>query len=185
MIAFLKGTALAVGPNYLIILPDAAPGIGYRLTVPLAVALGIRERQPVEFFVHEHQREDGRELYGFKTHDELMLAQKLLTVSGVGPKIAQTIVLTGVERVTGAIRAGDPNLFLSISGIGKKRAQQIILELKGSIDTQNLEGAKDELMLALEQLGYQGKEIMDTVKRVSRTGSTEERLREALGLMAN
>lgn len=184
MIAYLKGLARAVGSNYVVIVPESSPGLGYRLTLPLTQLMSIREGDTVEFFVHEHQRDDGRELYGFATHDDLALANTLLKVSGVGPKIAQTLVGIGADRVTSAIRAGDPSVFLAVSGIGKKRAQQIILELKGTIDTQNLEGGKDELALALEQLGYGGKEIMETVKRVSRVGSTEDRLREALGLMS-
>ncbi|MEI7741638.1 MAG: Holliday junction branch migration protein RuvA [bacterium] len=184
MIAYLKGAARAIGSNYVIIVPHEAPGLGYRLTLPVAMLLGIREGETVEFFVHEHQRDDGRELYGFSSHENLELAEKLLTVSGVGPKIAQTLVGIGAEKVTGAIRAGDPNVFLAVSGIGKKRAQQIILELKGTIDTQNLDGgAKDDLTLALEQLGYGGKEINETLRKIPRSGSTEERLRAALGLM--
>ncbi|MFH0928400.1 MAG: Holliday junction branch migration protein RuvA, partial [bacterium] len=135
-------------------------------------------------FIHEHQREDGRELYGFQTFPELELADQLLTVSGVGPKIAQILVGLGVEKVRQAIRIGDVNLFLSISGIGKKRAQQIILELKGTIDTKNLDGSleNDEVAQALKQLGYGPREITDTLRKLP-VGETEDRLRAALGML--
>jgi len=182
MISSLTGSVKAVGHNFVIL---ENQGIGYRVVLPLTQLLALRPSETISLFIHEHQREDGRELFGFKDFEELVLADKLLTVSGVGPKIAQLLVGLGVDKVRSAILSGDTSVFLSVSGIGKKRAQQIILELKGSIDTQNLEGPKDELMLALEQLGYGAKEISEVLRKISRTGTTEERLREALGQLGN
>ena len=176
MISYLKGTVLALSSASLIIERD---GLGYRLTLPSAQLFKLQRGQETAWFVHEHQRDDGRELYGFATFEELELAEKLLTVSGVGPKIAQMLVGLGVEAVLSAIRLGDAALFLTVSGVGKKRAQQIILELKGSIDLDKIDSG-DEVVEALATLGYGAKEVSSALKLVPRQGTTEERLRAAL-----
>lgn len=184
MLGFLRGNVLAAGAHFVIL---ENGGLGYKIMLPMSILLSLVPGSQAQFYLHAHIREDGHDLFGFSSFDELELAEQLLTVSGIGPKTAQTIVGLGPDKVREAIRGGDVSLFLSVSGIGKKRAQQVVLDLKGTIDVQHLDAAtkSDDVVLALQGLGYNGKEIMEIMRRVPKEGATEDRLREALGLLGN
>src|SRR5476651_2192549 len=115
--------------------------------------------------VHTHVREDALQLFGFHEVTEKLLFEKLLTISGIGPKLAIT-VLSGInaERLVGAIRAGDHATLTRIPGIGKKTAERVVLELKDKLDDmagfvpddapRSLGAVADDVLSALVNLGY-------------------------------
>jgi holliday junction DNA helicase RuvA len=133
MIAFLRGTLLEKHPNQVIV--DVA-GVGYDVTIPVSTfsALGAAGSE-VQLRVHTHVREDAISLFGFLTTNEKLMFEKLIGVSGIGPKLAIT-VLSGlpIGELVGAIRGNQLDVLVRIPGIGKKTAERIVLELKDKLD---------------------------------------------------
>ena len=133
MIALLRGRLEEKHPNQAIVL---CGGVGYDLAISVTTfsALpGVGEE--VSLRVHTHVREDALVLYGFAAPEEKALFEKLITVTGVGPKLAITI-LSGVPatELAGILRAGEVGQLTRIPGIGKKTAERLILELRDKID---------------------------------------------------
>lgn len=179
MIGFLSGTIKYLGPNYLILLTK--DGVGYKIHLK---ANSEKLKSNVEYFIYQHLREDRSELYGFKTPQELNFFETLITVSGVGPKMATNILANlSVEKISQAIVTNDVAIFTSISGVGKKLAGKIILELKPNLakgeamDFSALEGQSD-LVDALESLGYKKREILPYLSKIpAKLKSTEEKVK--------
>ena len=163
MIAHLRGTLLAKHPNQAIV---EAYGVGYDVTISVPTfsempAVG----NEVALHIHTHVREDALSLYGFLRLAEKHLFEKLLTVSGIGPKLAITI-LSGmpVDEMVGAIRSGDIARLTRIPGIGKKTAERMVLELReklpptGTTTESTVAQAspvEEDVLSALVNLGYQ------------------------------
>src|SRR3989344_1743900 len=106
-------------------------GVGYEVTVPAQVFETFKVQDDVKLRTHLHVREDALVLFGFEKLEQLKLFQLLIGVSGVGPKMALSIVSAySVEEITEAVSKASPELFQSISGIGKKNAQRIIVDLQ-------------------------------------------------------
>ena len=164
MIAHLRGLLLSKSPNAVII---DCNGVGYELAISIATFTELgAEGTETKLHVHTHVREDALALFGFAELTEKRLFEKLLTISGIGPKLAIT-VLSGInsERLVGAIRAGDHATLTKIPGIGKKTAERVVLELKDKLDDMAgsvpVPGAKpslgavaDDVLSALVNLGY-------------------------------
>jgi len=145
----------------------------------------------VELRIHTHVREDALQLFGFATSLEQTLFEKLIAISGIGPKVALSI-LSGIEpaELTRAIRSSDVARLTRIPGVGKKTAERVVLELKDrmpasiptSLDAADGGGAgddvRDDLMSALSNLGYQRGTVEKTVDKV--LGSAEDRSFEPL-----
>lgn len=134
MIAFLRGVLLEKHPNQAIV--DAG-GVGYDLTIPVSTFSALPEAgHEVRLRVHTHVREDAIALFGFHTSDEKGLFEKLISVSGIGPKLAVT-VLSGLSAgdLVNAIRGGDVQTLVRVPGIGKKTAERIVLELKDKLQS--------------------------------------------------
>jgi holliday junction DNA helicase RuvA len=132
MIALLRGTLLEKHPNQAIV--DAG-GVGYDLTIPVSTFTGLPDvGAEVKLRVHTHVREDILALYGFLTQDEKTLFEKLIGVSGIGPKLAIT-VLSGLAagQLIHAIRTGAIELLVKVPGIGKKTAERMVLELRDKL----------------------------------------------------
>ncbi len=132
MIALLRGTLLEKHPNQAIV--DAG-GVGYDLTIPVSTYTALPETgQQVQLRVHTHVREDALALFGFVTQDEKTLFEKLTGVSGIGPKLAITILsgLRAPDLIT-AIRSGSLEQLVRIPGIGKKTAERMVLELRDKL----------------------------------------------------
>lgn len=168
MIAYLKGK-IVINKTGLVIVE--AGGVGYRLTIK--PDLVFKSGETVEFFIHEHIREDADDLYGFKTFEELELFEKLISVNGVGPKAGMSIMNSGsVDAIISAITAENLAFFKSISGIGNKAATKIILDLKtklsGIRENNVLSGSSeaDDLVSALTNLGYKGVEITPIISKI-------------------
>jgi Holliday junction DNA helicase RuvA len=162
MIARLRGRLIAKHPNQAIV---EASGVGYDVTITVPTfsdlpALG----SEVALHIHTHVREDAIALFGFLRADEKRLFEKLITVSGIGPKLAITI-LSGMMTadMVGAIRANDHARLTRIPGIGKKTAERMCVELRDKLDAFGappavtaVKGLEEDVISALTNLGYQG-----------------------------
>lgn len=129
MIAHLRGVILEKHANQVVV---EAGGVGYDVNVPISTYAALPEKgAEVRLHIHTHVREDTFALYGFLTADEKMLFERLITVSGVGPRLAIT-VLSGlpVAELVAAIRSGAVEQLVRIPGIGKKTAERLVLELR-------------------------------------------------------
>src|SRR5579864_4415909 len=132
MIAHLRGTLLAKHPNQAIV---ETGGVGYDVTISVPTFSELPATgADVSLYVHTHVREDVIALYGFLRPSEKLLFEKLITVSGIGPKLAITI-LSGMaaDEVVGAIRSNDVARLTRIPGIGKKTAERMVLELRDKL----------------------------------------------------
>jgi len=132
MIAALKGSLVEKHPNQLVI--DVG-GVGYDVTIPVSTYARLPEPgSEVRLRIHTHVREDTLALYGFLSQDEKTLFEKLISVSGIGPKLAVT-VLSGLSAadLIAHIRRGEVERLVRIPGIGKKTAERMVLELKDKL----------------------------------------------------
>jgi holliday junction DNA helicase RuvA len=164
MIAHLRGKLLAKHPNQAIV---ETQGVGYDVAISIPTfselpAVG----SEVALHIHTHVREDALNLYGFLRLEEKRLFEKLLSVSGIGPKLAITI-LSGMpaDEMVGAIRGGDVARLTRIPGIGKKTAERMVLELRDKLPPVGAPAAQpatpattpveEDVLSALVNLGYQ------------------------------
>jgi Holliday junction DNA helicase RuvA len=163
MIAHLRGAVLEKSPGRVVV--DCA-GVGYEAAVSIPTFAALPEPgATVSLFIHTHVREDQLALYGFSSMNEKRLFEKLLGISGVGPRLALTI-LSGLEpdRLIAAIRSSDHAMLTRIPGVGKKTAERVTLELKDKLE--HLAGGVPivsaatggavggDVLSALENLGY-------------------------------
>ncbi len=133
MIALLRGTLIEKHPNQVVV--DVC-GVGYDVQIPVSTFSGLPEvGVEVRLRIHTHVREDALALFGFGTAEEKILFEKLLSVSGIGPKLAIT-VLSGLPTPTlvSAIRSGSVDQLVRVPGVGKKTAERMVLELKDKLD---------------------------------------------------
>lgn len=163
MIAHLRGRLSLKTPNQAIV--DCG-GVGYEVVISVATFSALpAEGNEVSLHIHTHVREDQLALFGFAEREEKRLFEKLLTISGIGPKLAIT-VLSGIsaDRLVTAIRSGDHATLTRIPGIGKKTAERVVLELKDKLDDfgaaapaaggAHSSPAGDDALSALVNLGY-------------------------------
>ncbi|HYR88398.1 MAG TPA: Holliday junction branch migration protein RuvA [Terriglobia bacterium] len=157
MIAHLRGKLVHKDPARVIV---DVNGVGYEVYVPLTTFTALPESgSDVSIDIHTHVREDVIALYGFSTRRERMIFEKLMTISGIGPKLAVTILSGGsVEGLVGAIKRSDLARLTAIPGVGKKTAERIILELKDKFqdftEAALKSGVEADVMSALENLGF-------------------------------
>jgi len=193
MIAHLRGRLLAKHPNQAIV---EAGGVGYDvvITVPTFSDLPAVGSE-VALHVHTHVREDALALYGFLRPAEKTLFEKLITVSGIGPKLAITI-LSGMpaDEMVGAIRGNDVAKLTRILGIGRKTAERMILELRDTLDTfvavpaaAPVSAVEEDVLSALVNLGYQraaAERALANVAGNGKPGSFDVLFREALAALS-
>lgn len=185
MIGSIKGILELKDPPYIIV---DVHGVGYRILSPGKVSSKLNVGDQVKFFTYTYVREDILDLYGFESLDELKLFQKLISVSGIGPKTAVTIFSFGSKsEIINAVLKGDVEFFTSVPRLGKKNAQKIIIELKGKLgSTEDLdltENTKetDEVISALKLFGFSTHEAREALNRVKGQGeSVEEKVKLAL-----
>ena len=142
MIAFLRGRVLDKQPNRIIV--DVG-GVGYDVQVPLSTFYEIGEEGvEVTLRVYTHVREDALQLYGFLTDLERQVFERLIGISGIGPKLA-IAVLSGMDsrEVISAIQRADVARLTGIPGIGKKTAERIVVELRDKLSKQPLESSSN------------------------------------------
>jgi Holliday junction DNA helicase RuvA len=165
MIAYLRGTILDKQPNLIIV---DVQGVGYEVHVPLSTYYEVGETgTDVALRIHTHVREDALHLYGFLTPLEQQLFERLIGISGIGPKLA-VAVLSGIEpgELVRAVQRNDVARLTGIPGIGRKTAERIVLELKdrlARIAVPDFDHAaavspgdrvRDDVLSALQNLGY-------------------------------
>lgn len=182
MISYIKGVVIGRGDNYIVV---EANGLGYKVfTTPNIIAADMLS---IELHTYLQVREDALSLYGFQSLSDLTFFEQLITVSGVGPRMALTVLSSqSTELIKKAIVAQDSALITKVGGVGKKTAEKIILELKGKIlaDGEILPaGSSDDLFQALENLGYSGREIKEIIVKLDPALPVEERVRQALKLL--
>lgn len=184
MIGFVRGTVHAYGIDYCLI---DVNGIGYRINFnhPESLTMG----QEITIYTYQNVREDEISLFGFLTLQEYDLFVKLISVKGLGPKIASSILgRATTESVIKAIEDGDVDFMKRMPGVGNKTASQIILDLKGKlVETQDAvvdERLKD-VEEALKQFGYKTQEIKPVIRALKdEKGSTDELVKKALKMFA-
>ncbi len=192
MIAHLRGKLLVKHPNQAIV---ETGGVGYDVTISIPTfsdlpAIG----GDVSLHIHTHVREDQLALYGFLRLGEKQLFEKLLTVSGIGPKLAITI-LSGmaVDEMVGAIRGNDVARLTRIPGIGRKTAERMVLELRDKLPPQPsgqeivapaMTPIEEDVISALVNLGYQrgaAEKTLAAAIKAGKVASFDVLFREALG----
>lgn len=184
MIGKIKGTLIEIDLHEGIIM--TASGIGYRIYLtPKLLTLPLPS--PLEIYTYHQIREDAQVLYGFESSQEYQFFTLLLTVDGVGPKTAFTVIsqLTPSE-VFEAVRTNDVTALTKVSGLGKKTAQKIILELSNKFKTGfDLEKVKEvqvdeEAVLALSALGYSKADAKKMLEKVDSSLPLTEKVTKAL-----
>jgi holliday junction DNA helicase RuvA len=192
VIAHLAGTLLEKHVQRLIV--DVG-GVGYDVAVPLSTFYTVGDPgSRVTLRIHTHVREDALQLFGFGTALELALFERLIGVSGIGPKVALA-VLSGIEpaELVRAIRSADIARLTRIPGVGKKTGERLVVELKDRLPQvaaaepseapAESSDVRDDLLSALGNLGYQRATVEKTVDKVLRASETrafEELLRAVL-----
>lgn len=180
MIGSLRGRILEVHPGYALL---EVQGVGYQLKASLHFLSSLTAGEERLVYIHDHVREDARDLYGFASHEEQHFFEKLISISGVGPKVALTILSVGsLDAVRRAVMSGDLATLTSVPGVGTKTAQKIVLELKGQlVEEQSVIGPDGEVIEALMSLGYSASQSRDALKRVDPSVTdTSTRVRLAL-----
>jgi Holliday junction DNA helicase RuvA len=195
MIAFLRGRVLDKQPNRIVI---DVQGVGYEVHVPLSTYYDIGdEGSETTLHVHTHVREDALQLYGFLTPLEQHVFERLISISGIGPKLAVS-VLSGIDtrELVDAVQRADVARLTRIPGIGKKTAERIVLELKERFAQLTVSAGigvaaapsagdrlRDDLLSALQNLGYHrplAEKAVDATLTSSSAPSFEDALKAAL-----
>jgi holliday junction DNA helicase RuvA len=196
MIAHLRGRLLRKAPQEAVV--DVS-GVGYRVIIPLSTFYRLGDDgSEVSLLTHTHVREDALALFGFLTAGEQALFERLISVAGVGPRLAVN-VLSGIEapELVAALRSSDVARLTRIPGVGKKTAERLILELKDKMpaglpptelpSTDAPTAAKEDLVSALVHLGYSRPEAERGVERALKEhgdGRFEDLLRRTLRLLS-
>jgi len=196
MIGWLRGSLLRKDTQTLLL---DVRGVGYRVSIPLSTFYKLGEPgSDVELYVRTHVREDALQLYGFASMDEQGLFERLIGVSGVGPRVALAI-LSGIEsaELITALRTSDVARLIRIPGVGKKTAERLVLELKDKMQAFAASDApsgpspagqlEQDVVSALANLGYPRGEAERAARRALKTHADarfEDLLRETLRLLS-
>lgn len=192
MIGFLRGKVAGLLPEYCLL--DVA-GVGYRVFISAATRGRLRLGEEATLYTHLAVREDALLLYGFFRQEEYEIFQLLISVSGIGPKVALgALSAISVEALCQALRGQQLSQLTKLPGIGKKTAERLILELKDKVRAgeDGEDSAADtfaapvgeeriaEAMAALTALGYSAAEIEPVLRRAGHCSTAEETIRFAL-----
>jgi Holliday junction DNA helicase RuvA len=187
MIAHLRGTIFEKHPNEVIV---EAAGVGYAVQIPISTYTALPEvGVTVALRIHTHVREDAFLLFGFTTAEEKFVFERLITVSGIGPKLAIT-VLSGLPTsdLVAAIRGGDLPRLVRIPGVGKKTAERMVLELKDKLGPAGapelagspappgvpvISGLEGDVLSALQNLGCSRQAAEEAVRKAKERGAEE------------
>jgi Holliday junction DNA helicase RuvA len=190
MIGYLTGTIIHQDLKTVVL---DVNGVGYKVhTNTGAIVFSTEAEKKISFWTHLAVRENALDLYGFVTQGELRMFELLMTVSGIGPKSALSVLVAANSTLLRqAIVSGDTTHLTKISGIGKKVAEKIVLELKdkindedgGSIILQSTSGEVDALE-ALKTLGYNERDAREALKKVIDVPDASEKVRKALKILS-
>lgn len=186
MIGYLNGTVKEIGETSAIVL---VAGVGYDVNIPISLSEKLKKDGPIELYIYTHVREDILALYGFSTKEELGFFKLLISVSGIGPKVALSIISSAdVSKLSESISSGDPTLLSAVSGVGKKTAEKAIVELKNKVGGgqgfTSLGGNSSDVVEALVGLGFQRSEVLRAISELpEEASSSEEKIKAALKLL--
>lgn len=198
MIALLTGQIAHKSPDHVIL---DVHGVGYRVMIPFSTYYELPEEGAATLHIHTSVREDAILLYGFRTRTEKSFFQLLISVSGIGPKLARDI-LSNIQppQLAAALIQGDLHKLSAIPGIGKKTAERLVLELKdkaGKLDTGSLSAVEsvgrtlpestvlDDVTSALLNLGYKDVQVRKVLAELDCAGGApvEDVLKQALKIL--
>lgn len=182
MLAYLKGKVLEKSSSYVILENN---GLGYKVFVTPEI-LECRAGDTVSVFTYLKVSEDGQALFGLPDFETLQFFEMLITVSGVGPKVALAILSAArADAVRQAIVSQDAAIFTRISGVGTKTAEKIIVELKNKVGVLDIPGAKtsSEVFDALLALGYSQREVREVIGKLDAALSQGEQIKQALKIL--
>lgn len=181
MYEYIKGKVTKISPKYIVLENN---NIGYLIIVPNPYNYKVDTEEKV--YIHQYVKEDVLDLYGFKSEAEKELFLKLISVSGIGPKSALSILASGtVDEISYAIEAGNAEYLKKFPGIGSKASLQIILDLKGKIKTEEVitNPALRDVEDALLALGYSKKELGKVLNKLDATKEAGVLIKEALKML--
>ncbi len=189
MIKFIKGRIIFISENYIIL--ETTSGIGYQVFLNSDL-LHLENDSEISLYIHMAVRENSITLFGFLNIFELDIFEMLITVSGVGPKVAMNILsISTPASIKKSIVTGETSELTKVSGIGKRVAEKIILELKNKVDKFKIPNEDNsaffdiEIYETLEGMGFSKNEIRDTLKNLSKKNlTTEEKIKESFKLLA-
>jgi len=167
-------------------------GVGYGLYVTFEDYGALEEGSDVKVYVYEHIRENAHDLFGFRNIETKLLFEQLLSVNGVGPKMALSILsVANGQQVRSAIASGDTKFISQASGVGKRVAERVVVDLKDKVGLAASEDAigflstpaanpNDEALQGLVALGFSVQDATESLKKVDAKLSPEERIKAAL-----
>jgi len=190
MIAHLRGRILQKSPDHVIV---EAAGVGYQVAITVSTFSDLPgEGAETQLYIHTHVREDTLALYGFLRSGEKQLFERLISVSGIGPKLAMT-ALSGMasDSLIAALRGNDLTALTRIPGVGKKTAERMVLELRDKLQSfapsaaiPTVSQMDEDVVSALVNLGYQRPAAEQALKRalsvVAKGASFEQLFRQAM-----
>jgi len=185
MISFLQGTLFEKSKNNITVLVG---GVGYKVFTTSKV-LEIENNSSLNLYCYSHIREDQFTIFGFLEKKEMALFENLISVSGVGPKTALSVISTlGHDKTIKSIQTADVVALQSVSGLGKKSAQKIVVDLQnkiGKVDELDLSTSKEieDVVLALVSLGFRESEINSVTKEIDKGLGVEEQIKLALKML--
>lgn len=193
MISRLTGTLLEKNPPQILV--ETAGGVGYDIDVPMSTFYQLpKTGERVSLLTHMVVRDDAQLLYGFGSEEERSTFRQLLKVSGVGPKVALS-VLSGlsVNDLAQAVAMQESGRLIKVPGIGKKTAERLLLELKGKLNVDvriavgggaEVAPVTQDILNALLALGYSDKEALVAIKQLPKEVAVADGIRQALKLLA-
>lgn len=189
MIGYLTGNLISIKPTKLLL---DVNGVGYTVNISINTFEKISDKKSVSLYVHTSVKEDSITLFGFFSETEKELFELLISVNGIGPKLALS-VLSGiqVDELKEAIETGNISRIVAIPGVGRKTAERVVLELRSKVDKIKEEeekgtpvSIKQEAVSALTTLGYNYKQAENAVRDIitsKKDISLEELIKKALG----
>jgi len=183
MYNYILGSVTDIESTYVVV---EASGVGYQIFTPNPYSFKLNTTYKV--YTYQYIREDENSLYGFKSKEEKEMFLKLISVKGLGPKMALPILATGsISGIMDAIERENILYLKKFPKIGDKVAKQMILDLKGKISISGIEASSsnnyEELIEVLKGLGYKEKEIKGIVVKVDHNLTIEDQVKEALKLL--
>lgn len=170
MIAQLEGKIAGLKGNSVIL---SVGGVGYQVFVSAYTLGKLAGQDQALLHIHTHVREDQLALYGFLNEEELTMFELLISISGIGPKVALSILsIADVKTIRTAIVNKDPSILTRVSGVGKKTAERVIIELQNKVDAVGIEDqasalAGQDAIEALTSLGYSVSQAREALKLVA------------------
>jgi Holliday junction DNA helicase RuvA len=188
MIATLKGKIAEKTPDLIVM---ECGGVGYGIYVPFEDFGALAEGQEAKLFIYEHIRENAHDLFGFRDIQSKILFEQLLSVNGVGPRMALSILsIANLQTVRQAIATGDTKFISQAVGVGKRVAERVVVDLKDKVGLTSDENAtdfltttanpNDEALQALVTLGYSVQDAAVALKNIDIKLPTEDRVKQAL-----